>query len=147
MAAYSRNRSFGRTIPISIGNSDMDRRQFFRLTGVTTLGVAVAGCAADSEYESQSLARPELLVALGAGSVRAIGERYRALNGAENDGDALRTALRASRPFWARIGRSSPPIATLVREDFGHGRTVLIDGWILSVTEARQCALFSLLSA
>ena len=125
----------------------MDRRQFFRLTGATTLGIAVAGCAADPEYESQSLARPELLVALGAGPVRAIGEKYRVMNPVENDADALRTAIRASRPFWARFGRTSPPIATLVREDFGRGRTVLINGWILSVTEARQCALFSLLSA
>jgi hypothetical protein len=31
-----------------------------------------------------------------------------------------------------------------VKEDFISGNTVMVDGWILSVTEARQCALFSL---
>jgi hypothetical protein len=31
-----------------------------------------------------------------------------------------------------------------VHEDFAAGRTVVVDGWVLSVTEARQCALFSL---
>jgi hypothetical protein len=31
-----------------------------------------------------------------------------------------------------------------VRRDFVDGRTVEIDGWLLSLTEARQSALFSL---
>jgi hypothetical protein len=31
-----------------------------------------------------------------------------------------------------------------VRQDFQENKTVVVDGWILSVTEARQCALFSL---
>jgi hypothetical protein len=30
-----------------------------------------------------------------------------------------------------------------IKEDFISGNTVMVDGWILSVTEARQCALFS----
>ena len=30
-----------------------------------------------------------------------------------------------------------------VEQDFSTGRTVLVDSWILSVTEARQCALAS----
>jgi hypothetical protein len=33
----------------------------------------------------------------------------------------------------------------LIQRDFAEGRTVLLDGWVLSVTEARQCALYSLL--
>jgi hypothetical protein len=31
-----------------------------------------------------------------------------------------------------------------IRDDFTAGRTVVVDGWVLSVTEARQAALFSL---
>jgi hypothetical protein len=31
-----------------------------------------------------------------------------------------------------------------IKNDFISGNTVMVDGWILSVTEARQCALFSL---
>jgi hypothetical protein len=34
-----------------------------------------------------------------------------------------------------------------VRDDFASGRTVVVDGWVLSAIEARQCALFSLASA
>ena len=32
-------------------------------------------------------------------------------------------------------------IAARVREDFAAGRVVMLDGWMLSVTEARLCAL------
>jgi len=37
-------------------------------------------------------------------------------------------------------------IAAMVRRDFETGRTVLVNGWVLAATEARQCALFSLLA-
>lgn len=31
-----------------------------------------------------------------------------------------------------------------VQSDFESGNTVIVSGWVLSLTEARQCALFSL---
>ena len=34
-----------------------------------------------------------------------------------------------------------------VMEDFNTGNTILIDGWLLSITEARQCALLSIFEA
>jgi hypothetical protein len=33
-----------------------------------------------------------------------------------------------------------------IEQDYTSGTIVMIDGWLLSVTEARQCALFSLIS-
>jgi hypothetical protein len=42
---------------------------------------------------------------------------------------------------------SSPPISSVIHDDFEKGRTVVLNGWILSLTEARQCALFSLVTA
>jgi hypothetical protein len=32
-----------------------------------------------------------------------------------------------------------------VQHDFNSGNTIILNGWILSITEARQCALFSLI--
>jgi hypothetical protein len=61
----------------------------------------------------------------------------------ENTADALRDAISSSqhRQFpWIR--RRS--IEEQVRDDFAAGRTVVVSGWVLSETEARQCALFSL---
>lgn len=101
-----------------------------------------------SGVDARALARPELLAALGDAPIRAIGARYRAMSPGERDVAALRHAINGSRPFTARLfGTVNSGIAELVRDDFVHGLTVVVDGWLLSVTEARQCALYSLLSA
>jgi hypothetical protein len=34
-----------------------------------------------------------------------------------------------------------------IKEDFETGNTIMIKGWVLAVTEARQCALFSLVNS
>lgn len=126
----------------------MRRRSFIRLTGSATLGIAAAGCAGITEHDQRALARPDLLDALGADRVRAIGARYRATHADESDADALRDAILASRPLGDRLfGSRSLSLVKLVHDDFEHGRTVVVDGWILSATEARQCALFSLVGA
>jgi len=39
----------------------------------------------------------------------------------------------------ARLPRAQ--LAARVREDFAAGRIVMLDGWMLSATEARLCAL------
>jgi len=53
--------------------------------------------------------------------------------------------MRAVHGRAARIGMRRLPIGDQIRDDFGAGRTVVVDGWLLSVTEARQCALYSTL--
>lgn len=109
--------------------------------------MAVNGCKPRPEYDVRSLAQPEVLSTLGLGEVRAIGQKYRALNPAEADLSAIRAALLRSRPLLARLGLTRPSFAELARDDFKHGRTVVIDGWILPITEARQCALLSSLTS
>ena len=121
----------------------MHRRHFLRLASVTTLGALASGCGAGREYDAVTLTHPELLTALGPERVRAIGERYRAATGDEGDAESLRQAIEHSRPRFLRA--ASPSLADLVREDFEQGRTVVVDGWVLSRTEARQCALYSLI--
>ena len=113
----------------------MDRRQFLRVTAVgavTGLSVPVIGVGARGADDRtlRALAYPDLLGVLGAERVHAIGVRYREATPAERDAAALRAAIGP---------------AALVARDFADSRTVLVDGWVLSVTEARQCALFSLL--
>lgn len=39
---------------------------------------------------------------------------------------------------------SSAVLEEVIRKDFNTGNHVIVDGWILSVTEARQCALASI---
>jgi hypothetical protein len=85
---------------------------------------------------------------LGPERVREIGKHYRAAVPSENSEAALRAAISDSQ-------RQSRPLAWIwpaaieqrVRDDFAAGRTVVVDGWVLAATEARQCALFSIISA
>ena len=102
----------------------MNRRDFLR---VSALGAAVLTVPA-REDAAAAAAHPDLVSVLGPERVRDIGVQYRRLV-PESD--------------WMRL---SGPISTMVRRDFEMGRTVLVNGWVLSVTEARQCALFSLLA-
>lgn len=105
----------------------MNRRLFLQLSVLfATAGVAGIGSGAPG------YAPVELLRLLGPESVRTLGRRYRQM---------VPTAdLLAGQPWRGRPARR-------VRDDFAAGRTVVVLGWVLSVTEARQCALYSLLPA
>lgn len=97
------------------------------------LPAARAGQSADA-----ALAHPRLLEILrDERAVRELGRRYRETVPGENAAPALAQAIRGG---GARVDDQ-------VRRDFDAGHTVTLDGWVLSVTEARQCALFSLLPA
>lgn len=117
----------------------MDRRRFLAV-GAIVAAWAATGCG---DGDTRAFARPDLLATLGPDGVRNLGKRYRQSVPTESDPPRLEAAIRASRPWTARIGLTHPPIAEQVRDDFEAGRTVVVDGWLLSVTEARQCALYS----
>ena len=125
----------------------MPRRRFLALTVVGTVGAAwpATGDAAAATTAVQTLASPALLTLIGSERAAHLGQRYRQLVPAENDAQALVAALV---PPSDGIGPNlAAELAERVRQDFTHGRTVLVQGWILAVTEARQCALYSLHAA
>jgi hypothetical protein len=121
----------------------LDRRRFLQLTAV---GIAASltstGCRLD---DARSLSRPGLLGILGPERVWQIGSSYRASVPSENNEAALRRALTGARKQGFSLSSMwSDPFRQQIQEDFAAGRTVVIDGWVLSKTEARQAALFSL---
>ncbi len=124
----------------------IDRRHFCFAT-LAAVAAAVtrpaSGTDGDAAYAPHTLAHPDLLPVLGADTIREIGRRYREIAPVEHDAAALHAAVRATR---ASDGRRAP-LAAVVTDDFASGRTVLVNGWVLAATEARQCALFSLLPA
>jgi hypothetical protein len=127
----------------------LDRRRFLQITAagvVATLTTSTS--AAESRVDVSGLEKPELLTMLGAERVREIGIRYRAATPDENTASSLHAALFRTGP-GKLLFRWSPleSIRNQIRDDFAAGRTVMLDGWVLSATEARQCALFSLASA
>ena len=126
-----------------------DRRRFLQLTAAGMVAsMTSSACGRDATEDSRALARPELVDMLGAATVREIGKRYRADVPSENSAAALQAAISDTKSQEIRLLRGGRAwIDDQVRDDFAEGRTLLVGGWVLSVTEARQCALFSLVSA
>jgi len=127
----------------------IDRRQFLQLTAAGALtGLTSSACVSDGTADGRAVAQPALLGMLGADRVRELGVRYRQMVPEESHEKALRAAVAAGGQRGLGLPWTSrPSLAVQVRDDFADGRTVLVNGWVLSATEARQCALFSLTPA
>ena len=125
----------------------LDRRRFLELTALgVVFSFADVACDRDERSVASAPDRPQLLSVLGPDRVREIGSHYRAATSGENTADALRAAISKSRGFHIPLlGNES--LDDQIEDDFEEGRTVVVDGWVLSVTEARQAALFSLTPA
>ena len=121
----------------------MKRREFFTFVPIAALAWRWLG-RLDFADHSQRLANTELIQILGADRVQRLGALY--LRGHPTENNAEYLALLIARA----TGRNEPDIRkavdTVVRSDFATGRTVVVDGWVLSVTEARQCALYALVT-
>jgi hypothetical protein len=73
-------------------------------------------------------------------ATRAVGERYLAAVPEESDPAELRRLLPAGIDGLPPA-TATAEIAAAVRSDFAEGRTVEVDGWLLSATECRLAAL------
>ena len=133
------------------GGPDEDRRRF--LAGA---GGAVLGLAASPLLVSLSGCGPsDALAAALAGfyadreSARTVGVAFLERFPDEDDLANLvrqlaRSAVEEER--WAALAGSDPAalpelLRARHRADFGAGRVVLLNGWVLSQTEVRLCAL------
>lgn len=119
----------------------MKRRTFLSLTvtGAVSMSIPWAGCNSfgnDRNDRIKTLATPGFLSQIcDKATIDAIGTAYRAQANTEAQQDKLIELLRSSKD-----------LANDIQDDFSSGRIVVIRGWVLSLTEARQCALYSLLS-
>ena len=126
----------------------MHRRSFLKAGVAGMIAAATSSACANDVPDDRELASPALIGMMGPIRVRRLGAWYRQMVPAENDAQALRAALakedrRGIRLPWTK----RTPLGLRVSDDFADGRTVLVDGWLLSRTEARQCALLDALSA
>ena len=122
----------------------LDRRRFLHLSALGAVAAIVdSSCSGSNDAADPAVARPQLLSMLGPDEVRTLGAHYRAATPSENTADALRSALSRGSGFRIPFSRGAS-LDDRIRDDFASGRIAVVDGWILSVTEARQCALFSL---
>jgi hypothetical protein len=130
----------------------MKRRTFVRLTTAASIALYLPGldCKPKAGTFTQILAQPTALQHIcDAQTIRQIGEAYQKQVPDENNQSEL-TSLLATDISRNQISESSDSASVAsyldkkVREDFKENNTVIVNGWVLSLTEARQCALFSL---
>ena len=72
---------------------------------------------------------------------RALGRAYLATLPTPPSADALTAAVTAGLPGTVRLRTE---IAALIRADYAAERIECLDGWLLSRTEARLCAIAAL---
>jgi hypothetical protein len=75
---------------------------------------------------------------------RAIGEAYLRQLGLDTNAESIRKATRNAFEAIERASSQQNAISALgraVRRDFQQGRSVQLEGWIVSRTEAELCAL------
>ncbi len=122
----------------------MKRRNFILIGSASIAAVFISTAyyyLKDIKFD-KTLAQPQFLSMIWDTSmISAIGNKYRLQIPNEKKERSLVKLLLAD----ASIGSdtSTLSIDQKIKKDFEAGNTVTVDGWILSVTEARQCALFS----
>lgn len=122
----------------------LGRRQLLRWIvagGLTSgaLGSLAAACVADDTSgagDDRQLTEAEVAIA-------RVGRRYREVRPEEDDAAVL-LGLLAVDPEAVSSPGDLRSLSAEVLDDYGAGRTVRLDGWVLSVTEGRAAALLSL---
>ncbi|GAA4465490.1 hypothetical protein GCM10023189_46180 [Nibrella saemangeumensis] len=130
----------------------MERRHFLRYALVAALPAPLLGCGNRHARADRTLQLPQVLSQLtDEATVRRIGKAYRAQVPTEANQETLTDRLLEGSPAALVIrsfGKSmlGPLLDHKIRRDFKEGRIVVLEGWLLSQTEARQCALYSLVT-
>jgi hypothetical protein len=108
------------------------------------VGSLVTACSDSSESTASPASQPTTEAGTEAEqAIVRIGQRYRADHPEDDDREVLLDQLGVG----AADARSSSFLSSLddqVADDYRAGRTVQLDGWVLSVTEGRAAALVSL---
>jgi hypothetical protein len=126
----------------------MDRRTFIKISGIVT-AVSVtpwlSGCTSNSQWTS-GLALPETLGTLcGKEELITIGQAYRAAYPDEENQSTLEAQILGEHTPVS-VNTIAEFIRNKITSEFSSHNIVVVKGWVLARTEARQAALFSLLN-
>ena len=130
----------------------MQRRQFLQLTAMGGTVILFTGISCNGRHQASYdvLGKPESLAQIcDLKTLREIGMAYRMQTTSETDADKLATLLLTDSAGHPVSSASDPSfiqnlMSRKINQDFESGNIVIVNGWILSVTEARQCALLFL---
>lgn len=127
----------------------MKRRDFVRISAFISAAVSVPLLhSCNTSTVDKAMSQPLFLSRLfNEAQLNEAGKEYIRKRPEENDKKTLVQLLSGN----GSIAKSSDTVQIhrfldqQVRQDFEKGDTIVVKGWVLSVTEARQCALFSLI--
>lgn len=126
----------------------MERRTFVQLSAYTALALTLPslnGCNTDSK--EKVISQPLFFSHLAdAQTIRQAGLAYRKLKTSE-DNQATLISLLSGNSQSTNKDAIRDLLDKQVKQDFKTGKIVTLTGWVLSETEARQCALFSILNS
>lgn len=126
----------------------MKRRNFIRLSAFATAAVSfplLHSC--NTSATEEAIAQPFFLSRLfDKNMIKDVGKTYLKIS-AESDENKLVQLLTNNNTIANSTDEKAihEYLDEKIKQDFKAGNTVLVKGWVLAVTEARQCALYSLL--
>lgn len=112
------------------------------LGAATLAGVVRAFPVSDGRIADLELAAAADRLIVHRHSAGVIGEYYLAIFESEKSAEALARQIRRSLPNDGRH-IDAYTLLTRIRQDFERGEVVNLQGWLLSRTEARICALYA----
>ena len=124
----------------------MKRRYFlFGLSSVAVISVTGTYLYLNQDIEYDSIiAEPFFLSHIWDNeSIIETGKKY--LLTARDEKDEQELVKYILKESSSSGSESIESINEQISDDFENDQTVLVDGWILSITEARQCGLYSLI--
>ncbi len=122
----------------------MNRKNFIKLAigGLATFSASVAYFYLRDVKYNPGLAEPTSLKAIwDSKQIREIGKQYLSQMPDEKNKRTLVELLSKDLNNNNNVVSISL-VNAKIKQDFETRNTVIVNGWILSVTEARQCALF-----
>ncbi len=125
----------------------MERRAFVRLSAYTALVLSMPLLDSCSKPEDNPLALPLFFSHIAdVKTITEAGLAYRKANRGEDDRTELAKILSGNETSGDKKAIEAA-LDNRVKQDFQTNKTVTVSGWVLSLTEARQCALFSILNS
>jgi hypothetical protein len=126
----------------------MKRRAFIITTSTVAVGLPLAYYVNRYYHQKNSLFKPDTLSLFCDDIVlNEMGKNYLAVVPAENEKEKL-THLILTDKNGNITNKSAIEqlLAKKIKEDFLNNNTIILQNWVVSITEARQCALFSLIT-
>ncbi len=128
----------------------MERRRFVFLSALGAAALATPGlhCTTPNAALDKTLSIPDMLSHLAdEATIREAGVAYGSKMPGEYNVALLEKLLAGNAPNTGSDPSAgiSSRLAANIKDGFMRGNTVVVKGWVLSVTEARQCALYTLI--